>query len=125
MQQAPIGLLTRQRKGWIRRKPRGSEAAQSRRTGPAVRGEAESTTRPLIHPMHLCSLVYTKPLCVQCDATKRALNKAGITYDTVDITADPDALAEVKARGYAQAPVVIADDDAWSGFRPDKIKQLT
>lgn len=69
--------------------------------------------------------VYTKPLCVQCDATKRALNKAGIAYNLVDITEDPDALAAVKARGYVQAPVVIADEDSWSGFRPDKIKQLT
>lgn len=68
--------------------------------------------------------VYIKPLCVQCDATKRALNKAGIAYETIDITQDAEALAAVKARGFAQAPVVITEDDAWSGFRPDKLKQL-
>ena len=33
--------------------------------------------------------VYSKPMCVQCDATKRALDKAGLPYDTVDITEDP------------------------------------
>ena len=66
--------------------------------------------------------VYSKPLCVQCDATKRALNKAGVAYDVVDITEDAEALERIKAMGYVQAPVVITDADHWSGFRPDKIK---
>lgn len=30
--------------------------------------------------------VYSKPRCVQCEATKRALTKAGINYDEVDLT---------------------------------------
>lgn len=68
--------------------------------------------------------VYSKPLCVQCDATKRALSKAGVTYEDVDITKDAEALAHVKALGYAQAPVVVTDAGHWSGFRPDKIKGL-
>jgi len=68
--------------------------------------------------------VYSKPLCVQCDATKRALNKAGVAYDVVDITEDAEALATVKSLGYVQAPVVITSEDHWSGFRPDKIKAL-
>ncbi len=68
--------------------------------------------------------MYSKPLCVQCDATKRALNKAGVAYDVVDITEDAEALAKVKSLGYVQAPVVITAQDHWSGFRPDKIKTL-
>lgn len=68
--------------------------------------------------------VYSKPLCVQCDATKRALAKAGIAYNVVDVTDDPEALAKIKALGYVQAPVVITADDHWSGFRPDLIKTL-
>ena len=35
--------------------------------------------------------VYTKPNCVQCKATFRALDKAGIDYTPVDITLDTDA----------------------------------
>ena len=35
--------------------------------------------------------VYTKPNCVQCKATFRALDKAGIDYTAVDITLDTDA----------------------------------
>ena len=68
--------------------------------------------------------VYTKPACVQCNATTRALNKAGMAYDTVDLTEDAEALEAVKALGYQQAPVVMAGGDHWAGFRPDKIKAL-
>jgi glutaredoxin-like protein NrdH len=68
--------------------------------------------------------VYSKPSCVQCDATYRALNKQGLEYEVVDITADAEALENVRALGYQQAPVVFADGDHWSGFRPDKIKAL-
>ena len=68
--------------------------------------------------------VFSKPACVQCDATYRALNKHGLDYEIVDISLDADALENVKALGYQQAPVVIADGDHWSGFRPDKIKAL-
>lgn len=68
--------------------------------------------------------VFSKPSCVQCDATYRALSKAGLEYTVVDITRDPEALESVKALGYQQAPVVFADGDHWSGFRPDKIKAL-
>jgi glutaredoxin-like protein NrdH len=68
--------------------------------------------------------VYTKPSCVQCTATYRALDRAGMDYDVVDLTTDPDAIATVKKLGHLQAPVVIADEDHWSGFRPDKIEAL-
>ena len=68
--------------------------------------------------------VYTKPGCVQCDATERALDKKGIGHLTVDITKDPEALERIKALGYMQAPVVVTDHDHWSGFRPDKIEEL-
>ena len=34
------------------------------------------------------------------------------------------SLEQVKSLGYAQAPVVVAGEDHWSGFRPDKIKTL-
>jgi len=40
--------------------------------------------------------VYSKPRCPQCDATYRA----------------------------QQAPVVVAGEDHWSGFRPDRIKAV-
>jgi len=68
--------------------------------------------------------VYSKPACVQCEATKRALDKKGLEYDVVDVTEDPEALALVRELGYLQAPVVVADDTHWSGFRTDQITAL-
>lgn len=68
--------------------------------------------------------VYSKPNCVQCNATYRALDKQGLPYEVVDLTQDAEAMESVKALGYQQAPVVFADGDHWAGFRPDKIKAL-
>ena len=69
--------------------------------------------------------VYTKPACVQCNATYKALDKQGIAYDVIDITEVPEARDYVMALGYLQAPVVVAGGDHWSGFRPDRIKTLS
>lgn len=67
--------------------------------------------------------VYSKPSCVQCTATYRALDAKGIEYDVVDLTTNPAALEYVMEElGYSAAPVVVASDqDHWSGFRPDLI----
>ncbi|AOZ71894.1 NrdH-redoxin [Boudabousia tangfeifanii] len=69
--------------------------------------------------------VYSKPNCVQCTATYRALDKQGIEYTVVDLMEDAQALEFVKSLGHAQAPVVVAGDTNWAGFRPDLIKRLT
>ena len=42
----------------------------------------------------------------------------------VDISLDSEARDYVMALGYLQAPVVVAGNDHWSGFRPDRIKAL-
>ncbi|MFC3961315.1 glutaredoxin-like protein NrdH [Nocardia jiangsuensis] len=68
--------------------------------------------------------VYTKPACVQCNATYKALDKAGVDYSIVDISQNDDARDFVMALGYLQAPVVVAGEEHWSGFRPDRIKAL-
>ncbi len=68
--------------------------------------------------------VYSKPQCVQCDATYRALTKKGIEYTVVDLTQDPTAMEMVRELGHMQAPVVVAGDEHWSGFRPDNIARL-
>ena len=68
--------------------------------------------------------VYTKPACVQCNATYKALDKLGLPYELVDISEVPEARDYVMSLGYLQAPVVVAGEDHWSGFRPDRIKAL-
>lgn len=69
--------------------------------------------------------VYTKPSCVQCNATKRALDKAGVEYDLIDISVDEAAHEHVVSLGYSQAPVVETPAAHWSGFRPERLKELT
>ena len=68
--------------------------------------------------------VYTKPACVQCDATKRTLDKLGIAYNTIDITLDAEAFEKIIDMGFKAAPVVITDNDAWAGFNPEKLNGL-
>lgn len=68
--------------------------------------------------------VYSKPACVQCTATYRALDQRGIAYNVVDISQDAEALAMVRGLGYLQVPVIMTAIDHWSGFRPDKINML-
>ena len=67
--------------------------------------------------------VYTKPQCMQCDMTKKAMDKAGISYLVEDIQ-EPQNLEAVMYLGHMQAPVVMAGDDHWSGFQPERIKEL-
>lgn len=69
--------------------------------------------------------VYARPACGPCTATKSALDKLGLDYDVIDISTDDEARDYVMSLGYLQAPVVVVGDEHWSGFRPERIKQLT
>ncbi|MGD7003748.1 glutaredoxin-like protein NrdH [Corynebacterium halotolerans] len=68
--------------------------------------------------------LYTKPACMQCNATKKALDRAGLEYTSVDISLDDEARDYVMALGYLQAPVVEVNGEHWSGFRPERIRGL-
>lgn len=68
--------------------------------------------------------VYTKPSCVQCDQTKKYLDRNGLEYNVVDMTENPEALEMVMGLGFQSAPVVITDRGNWSGFRPDYLIKL-
>ncbi len=69
--------------------------------------------------------VYSKPSCVQCVATYRELERKGLTYNVIDLTEDDQAFSTVQSLGYKQVPVVVAGDQHWAGFRPDKISALS
>lgn len=68
--------------------------------------------------------VYTKPNCIQCDMTKRLMDKIGVEYNTVDIVENPAELDKLIELGYRAAPVVVTDGDSWAGFQPEKITAL-
>ncbi|WP_428943839.1 glutaredoxin-like protein NrdH [Pantoea sp. FN060301] len=69
-------------------------------------------------------IIYTKNNCVQCNATKNAMDKQGIRYELINLDQEPAAIETLKSLGYREVPVVMTDRDRWSGFRPDKIAAL-
>ncbi|HJV99424.1 MAG TPA: glutaredoxin domain-containing protein [Arthrobacter sp.] len=70
--------------------------------------------------------VYSLPNCVQCNQTKKLMDREGIEYEAVGLEDHPDKAAEFKAAGLLQAPIVVVGNDGrrWTGFRPDLIKEL-
>lgn len=74
--------------------------------------------------------VYSKPACVQCNATYRRLDANGIEHEIIDVSQDAEALDMVKGLGHLGAPVVVLRDDDgaivdhWGGYNPDKIDLL-
>lgn len=70
-------------------------------------------------------VVFTKPNCVQCDATQRKLQRAGIDYQAVDLTENPDLINQLREMGFASAPVVKQPDgQMYSGYNPERIKSI-
>jgi glutaredoxin-like protein NrdH len=73
--------------------------------------------------------VYSKPSCMPCAGTKRALARNQIPFAEVDVTEAPDAADPILELGYRGVPVVIVEFDEggrdhWDGYRPDKIEAL-
>lgn len=48
----------------------------------------------------MTTIIYTKPACIQCTATKREFDKQGLDYELVDISVDSAARDLVLALGY-------------------------
>lgn len=78
--------------------------------------------------------LYSKPGCVQCNATVRKLNNMNIPFSTVDISEDTEAYNHVvKDLGYEAVPVVEvkyaegseSESESWYGFRPDRITEIS
>lgn len=70
-------------------------------------------------------IIYTRSNCVQCHATKRAMESRGMVFEMVNIDQQPEAAETLRAQGFRQLPVVIAGETRWSGFRPDMINRLS
>lgn len=69
--------------------------------------------------------VYTTPTCPQCDMTKKVLTKGEVEFDIVDLTSNEEAMQYVTQElGYNAAPVVVAGNEHWSGFRPAFLNKL-
>ena len=68
--------------------------------------------------------VYTRPGCPQCTATTTALRRSGLDHVVVDLEQTPEAVDQLRRAGHRHAPVVIAGTQQWSGYRPERIRDL-
>lgn len=68
--------------------------------------------------------VYTTPTCPQCTATKKKLTRLSVEFNAVDVSQDDEARQYVHGLGYTSAPVVVAGESHWSGFRPNRLEEL-
>ena len=69
-------------------------------------------------------VVYTLPNCVQCEATKRMMDRLKIRYEVLNLEQHPDMVEQFSELNLMTAPVVVTDTKRWSGFRLEKIKSL-
>lgn len=68
--------------------------------------------------------VFSKNNCMQCKMTKRFLEEAGADFEEINIDEQPEKVDYVKSLGFTAAPVIEAGEVVFSGFQPDKLKDL-
>lgn len=68
--------------------------------------------------------VYSRKGCQQCRMTKKWLTDRGIDFEEKNTSDNEDYVDEVRSLGYQALPVVVAGDQSWSGFRPDRLEYL-
>lgn len=68
--------------------------------------------------------VYTNENCVQCDQTKKYLDKVGLEYEVKPFADHQEDLKRFVDQGFRAAPIVETDNDVWSGFNIQKLTAL-
>lgn len=69
-------------------------------------------------------VVYSKPGCGACVASKRVLDKAGVEYRSVDVSVDSAARDMLVERGFSAMPVVAPGEDVGSWFGGFQLARL-
>ncbi len=68
--------------------------------------------------------IYTTPNCPSCRLTRQALDRAGLTYEVVDLSKRPDLVEQLRSEGLLQAPILDDGTSRSAGFRPDRIRAI-
>lgn len=68
--------------------------------------------------------VYSNPNCTACEQTKRFLTLKGVVFESKMISESPEIFPLIEEKGYTSAPVVVAGEDSWSGFRLERLSTL-
>ncbi len=78
-----------------------------------------------MNPDQPAVVIYSKPRCVQCNASKLYMSNKGIIYTEVDASKDESAAAYLKSLGYTGVPVTVVETGTqpvhWYGFVPPLI----
>jgi glutaredoxin len=66
--------------------------------------------------------LFIKPYCPWCHKAQHWLEERGIQYETLDVIADPAAMAEmVRLSGQTLAPVIEVDGKILADFGPEEL----
>jgi glutaredoxin-like protein NrdH len=68
--------------------------------------------------------VFILPGSAQSTMTTQALLDARIPFVVIDLATDEGAFDVVQQLGYESVPVVVVGGASWSGFRPDRIRDV-
>lgn len=69
--------------------------------------------------------LFIKPYCGWCHKAMRWLNEQGVQYDTVDVTADESAMAEmVRLSGGEVSPVIDVEGEILADFGPEQLAEF-
>lgn len=69
-------------------------------------------------------VVYSKPRCQQCKATKRHLNKLGKKFQEIDVSQNDDARDYLLSMNFTSMPVVKMEDGTmFAGFKPSMLEK--
>ncbi len=70
-------------------------------------------------------VIYSTPTCPICKRAKAYLDKKGITYKGVDVSASEEAAHEMIHRsGQMGVPVIFVDDQMMIGFNRTKMEEM-
>lgn len=69
-------------------------------------------------------IVYSLPGCLQCHYTKEYLESKGVSFQEIDVSQDASAREALACNGISQMPYVVVDDETWTGYRRDRMREL-
>jgi glutaredoxin-like protein NrdH len=68
-------------------------------------------------------VVYTTNDCIECTMVKKVLTEEGISFETRNISENPDYQKEVEKYGFLGVPVTVLDNRAVKGFT-NELKEI-
>lgn len=69
--------------------------------------------------------VYSRPACVQCNATYKKLDQLGVPYEVVNLEGNVTLTEKFKDMGFMQAPVIRGPfGEYFSGYQPDRLQEI-